>query len=502
MLSATGSVLSLVAILIIGLWFKRKRLPKPPGPPGLPIIGNLLDMPLGVIGRSLGNGGKHTARPLISLSVGPTTVVVINTHEKAKEILDKKGTTYSSRPYLAMAGDLMGWQKSTGLLAYGPAFKQSRRQFHLELGTPSVIRAFWPQAEFHARKFLELCTDHPERLVDHCFQHSGAVIFRIAYGYTAKNYDDEWIKTTNDALHTFNTVAAPGAYLVNQFPFLRHLPDWFPGAGFKRTAKELAPQYLNMIETPFNFVKKQLAAGTAEESFTAKWLKQNISSEDEEILLHGAGALLGAGAETTAITIHCFFLMMALHPEAQKKAQAEIDAVCGRGRLPTFEDRKQLPFVDALIREVTRMHPAAPTGIPHTTIEDDVHDGYFIPKGSIVFANIWCKGKWLVIAACIPSLSCSTQTASWDRILSKTFEYLFGFGRRLCPARLLADASLYITIAMSLSAFDISPVKDKTGMPIIPALLPIPGTISALTPFDCNITPRFAKEQHDELIRH
>ncbi len=53
---------------------------------------------------------------------------------------------------------------------------------------------------------------------------------------------------------------------------------------------------------------------------------------------------------------------MALHPEAQKKAQAEIDAVCGRGRLPTFEDRKQLPFVDALIREVTRMHPAAPTG--------------------------------------------------------------------------------------------------------------------------------------------
>lgn len=42
---------------------------------------------------------------------------------------------------------------------------------------------------------------------------------------------------------------------------MRHLPDWFPGAGFKRTAKELAPQYLNMIETPFNFVKKQLVSG-------------------------------------------------------------------------------------------------------------------------------------------------------------------------------------------------------------------------------------------------
>ncbi|KAF8900187.1 cytochrome P450 [Mucidula mucida] len=454
MLSATNSVLSLLAVLIIGIWFKRKRLPKPPGRLVSPYR-NLLDMP--------------TGRPLISLSVGPTTVVVINTHEKAKEILDKKGRHIPRGLTSRWLGTSWDGRSRRGLLAYGPAFKQSR---------------------VPCPKFLELCTDHPERLVDHCFQHSGAIIFRIAYGYTTKNYDDEWIKTTNDALHTFNTVAAPGAYLVNQFPFLRHLPDWFPGA-------ELAPQYLNMIETPFNFVKKQLAAGTAEESFTAKWLKQNISSEDEEILLHGAGALLG---ETTAITIHCFFLMMALHPEAQKKAQAEIDAVCGRGRLPTFEDRKQLPFVDALIREVTRMHPAAPTGIPHTTIEDDVHDGYFIPKGSIVFANIWQMAR-------DRSVYTKPFVFNPDRFMGPNpeqdpFEYLFGFGRRLCPARLLADASLYITIAMSLSAFDISPVKDKTGMPIIPALLPIPGTISALTPFDCNITPRFAKEQHDELIRH
>lgn len=81
----------------------------------------------------------------------------------------------------------MGWQKSTGLLVYGPEFKQTRydfpstisshrlsmmrrKIFHQELGSASAIRAFWPQEEYHARKFLELCTDHPERLVDNCFQ--------------------------------------------------------------------------------------------------------------------------------------------------------------------------------------------------------------------------------------------------------------------------------------------------------------------------------------------
>ncbi len=64
--------------------------------------------------------------PLLSLTVGPTTVVVINTYKKAQEILDKKGPIYSSRPYVAMAGDLMGWQKSTGLLVYGPDLTKTR----------------------------------------------------------------------------------------------------------------------------------------------------------------------------------------------------------------------------------------------------------------------------------------------------------------------------------------------------------------------------------------
>lgn len=76
-------------------------------------------------------------------------------------------------------------------------------------------------------------------------------------------------------------------------------------------------------------------------------------------------------------------------PEAQRKAQEEIDRVVGTARLPTFNDRANLPYVDALVKEVLRWHPVAPMGLPHTSTEDDICEGYFIPKGSTLLPNIW-----------------------------------------------------------------------------------------------------------------
>ena len=115
----------------------------------------------------------------------------------------------------------------------------------------------------------------------------------------------------------------------------------------------------------------------------------------------------------TVSAMHTFILAMTLYPDIQKRAQAEIDAVVGNGRLPSFEDRENLPFVEALVKETLRWRCPAPlstspscTGyllnclmshgiaFPHRCMEDDVHDGYFIPKGTIVFANIWyCRSS-------------------------------------------------------------------------------------------------------------
>jgi cytochrome P450 len=80
---------------------------------------------------------------------------------------------------------------------------------------------------------------------------------------------------------------------------------------------------------------------------------------------------------------------MALFPEVQKRAQDEIDRVVGRGRLPEFTDRENLPYVDAVVKEALRWHPIGPMGLPHRTTADDVYNGYLIPKGSLILPNIW-----------------------------------------------------------------------------------------------------------------
>lgn len=72
---------------------------------------------------------------------------------------------------------------------------------------------------------------------------------------------------------------------------------------------------------------------------------------------------------------------MAVNSEIQKKAQAEIDSIVGTKRLPDFEDRPLMPYSEAIYREVLRWKSPSPVGIPHCASEDDVYEGYFIPKG-------------------------------------------------------------------------------------------------------------------------
>jgi Cytochrome P450 len=104
--------------------------------------------------------------------------------------------------------------------------------------------------------------------------------------------------------------------------------------------------------------------------------------------------------------VQALFLALALFPEVQKKAQAEIDAVIGPNRLPEFEDRPSLPYINAVIKESMRWHLVVPLGepfsscllctiltcseaFPHVSTHDDEYDGYYIPKGTAVVGNAW-----------------------------------------------------------------------------------------------------------------
>ena len=80
---------------------------------------------------------------------------------------------------------------------------------------------------------------------------------------------------------------------------------------------------------------------------------------------------------------------MVIFPDVQRKAQAELDEVVGRGQLPTFADYENLPYIRALVKETLRWRPVDPQGIPRRVVQDDTYRGYHIPKGAICIPNVW-----------------------------------------------------------------------------------------------------------------
>ncbi|THV00167.1 cytochrome P450 [Dendrothele bispora CBS 962.96] len=463
---------------------RRKFFPLPPGPRGYPLIGNLLDIPSSYEWLAWTKMGEKWG-DLMSLSVFGNTIIIINSHSLAVKMLNEKNDIYSDRPHVPMIIDVCKLGNSLGSLPNGRRLRAYRKLFQNGLGTSAGIKTFYPQEEQLAKLFIMRLIKSPENLVDHCFHHSGAIILRVAYGYDVKEAEDPMIGISTQAMDNFSKASVRGGFLVNYIPLLLKVPDWFPGTGWKKTGREWAESLAAMEEVPFYFVKKQWMDGQAQDCFVTRWLAKDLSPQEEKYLRHASGSMFGGGTETTAIAIHAFVLMMCIHPSVQKLLQKEIDDVVGQDRLPTFSDREKLPFLQATLKEVKRFHTVVPTGLAHCTSMDDVHGGMFIPKGAIVVPNVWKMAHDQAVYK--DPMAFDPTRFLGDRCEQDPDEYIFGFGRRLCPGRLLADTSIYITIAMILFTFDISPSGPENKPQ---AYENLPGTISRVQPFECKITPR------------
>ncbi|KAG1738651.1 cytochrome P450 [Suillus paluster] len=167
-------------------------------------------------------------------------------------------------------------------------------------------------------------------------------------------------------------------------------------------------------------------------------------------------------ASTTLAAATSFALAMMLYPEAQKRAQAEIDAVVGQDRFPTFEDGEQLPYIGALIQEVLRWAPVVPQGLQHHVMKEDVYEGYRILKGAIVIANIFSISR-------DKDMYPDPLEFKPERFLGSSpqvdpHKFVFGFGRRFH----FAEASLYLNISCTLAAFTIAGPLDEKGEEFTP----------------------------------
>ena len=88
-----------------------------------------------------------------------------------------------------------------------------------------------------------------------------------------------------------------------------------------------------------------------------------------------------------------FFFAMIVNPGAMKKAQEELDRVVGEGELPDFSHKDDLPYIDALVKELLRWSPPLPIAFPNRAMQGDVYRGYLIPEGATVIDRFLKDGK-------------------------------------------------------------------------------------------------------------
>ncbi|KAL1685715.1 cytochrome P450 [Schizophyllum commune] len=478
---------------------KRQRYLLPPGPSSLPLIGSLLSMPSEQEWKTYAEWGTIYG-PISSVSVLGQRIVIVNSLQIAADLLDKRSAIYSDRPTLAFVSDCVGWCRAMVFRRYGPDFRTIRRLVHSVIGTPAAIRKFDRIEEEEVHGFLQRLLAKPADFADHIRHMTGAIILRISHGYRVLPQDDPFNKLAEDAMDKFSKAASPRNFPANVLPFLLKLPEWFPGAGFKRTGRAWRATFDEMAELPFRLVKTQLANGTAEDSFASRMLEEKsyMSSEEEDIIKWAATSLHAGGADTTVASIHALFRFMAMNPDAQAKAQAEIDEVVGTDRLPTIEDRENLPYVNALALEVLRAHAVAPTGVAHRLMKDDVYNGFFIPKGSLIVANLWQMLHEENTYDRPNDFRPERFLAGEGRTPEKDPRTIcFGFGRRICPGKtavqpFLADVSLFLACAAVLSVFNIRKWQEN-GVEVDPIEGQTSGTVSHPWPFKCIIVPRSGK---------
>ncbi|KAJ6580647.1 cytochrome P450 [Mycena capillaripes] len=497
---ASNSAWTLV-ILFIGLcalrWRRnRSRLPLPPGPKQLPLVGNLFDIPSEKQWETYLEWSKQLNSDIIYLNAVGTSIVVLSSMDAVKELLERRSSLYSDRPTLHMLL-LMGWDFGIGFMKYGDRWRSHRKLLH-EAFNATAIKQFRPQVQAATHHLLCRMIRDPRNMMEHFRHMAGALMMDVTYGIGVHSSDDPYIHIAKDAMHGVSVASIPGAFLVDTIPALKYVPEWVPGAGFQRKAREWRKVTRDLIDVPFAEAKRKIALGTSAISFTSLNLRNLDDSKDgagvgrEEILKASAANMYSAGADTTVSALGTFILAMLANPEAQKKAQAEIDSVVSTGQLPDFTDEEALPYVSAIVKEVLRWKTVTPIALPHYLAVEDEYRGYRIPAGSVVVGNAWAI---LNDEEAYPD----PQTFNPERFLLDGKLNLairdpevaaFGFGRRVCPGKHMAAASLWITIASILCTFNINKLVDEDGNTVEPSYAYFSGVISTPLPFECSITPR------------
>ncbi|KAJ7040944.1 cytochrome P450 [Mycena alexandri] len=466
----------------------------PPGPPTAFLLGNLHQLPTKFAHYKFSEWARVYGG-FYSLKLGSGTAIVLTDPTAVKELMDKRGAITADRPALHLA-EVVARGLNLVLARYTEDWKILRGAAQAILTPQATARHLHIQ---HAES-IQLVHDilnTPGSFYTHIQRYSNSVILSVLYGKRSPRFETPETVTFYKVEHEWTTLLEAGATPpLDYFPFLKYVPERW--AKWKRDCKYVRQvqreMYFGLLDQTRERVQRGEGNGSYAEELVAR---QKELGMDREMMGYLPGVIIETGSETTTAYLQTLVLALVAYPEAQRKAQEEMDRVVGDDRMPTLDDLENMPYIRAMILETHRFRPVTPLGIPHATLAAEEYRGYVIPKGSTIFINAWGIFH-------DPDLYDDPENFIPDRYLLSPNgtkpgadgsdlrpNFVFGAGRRFCPGVHLAENTIKINIMNFIWAFDFNKPLGPDGSPIdVDTMAYIPGLTIKPLPFRCRIIPR------------
>ncbi|XP_056379793.1 cytochrome P450 2D14-like isoform X1 [Hyla sarda] len=485
-------LISFIAFLFLLDFMKSRKNGSqfPPGPKGIPFLGNILQVDFRNPTATLHQLRKEFG-DVYSLQYFWTKVVVLNGFDVMKETLINRSEDIADRPRFPIYENMeyIGDARGVIMARYGSSWKENRRF------TLSTLRDFGMDKRSLEERVTEeaqcLCSAfkaqkdqfNPHFLINNAVAN---VICSIAFG-DRFDYDDVKFRRLLHLLEeAFKAEFGLLAQILNEIPVLVNVP-WLlnrvmqPGREVLELVKEIVSEHQKTWNP--NNIRDFIDAYLVE---MEKVKDDSSSNINERNLLVTTFDLFSAGTETTSTTLRWALLYMILYPDVQSKVQKEIDEVIGRERTPTMGDVLQMPYTYAVIHEVQRCGDIAPLGLPHMTYRDIEVKGYIIPKGTTVITNL-------------------SSVLKDQRVWEKPFQFYpkhfldengkfvkreafmpFSAGRRSCLGEQLARMELFLFFTMLLQQLTFEIPNDQPR----PREDPLYALTLSPHPYNIGVVPR------------